>query len=376
MGVSLTCVYCCSSDPTQFYVSETVDDVSDISPSIVASVRCPAELDCTIRLSVYYSSNLTGEKDVLLAGTSFTRKEVLRGVQSKGVFISDMVSEYCPGSKAFIEVVGHFPNVLPDVATVFPSADPTAVLAAQKDFLGFEISSRRYSGNPFKQRYVFYSEQDPYKPLVVAEESTWEPRHSAQIPALFMENFTAAIMRSINAWNMRYELERKRQGRFRSLKEAMQHGWHSVNVAVVQARFAGSRAQRDRLRQQQQGDQAQAAAAAAGEGQQPGAANSRSSSRYTSTSGVRPLSVVRAATGAESNGGPPLPVYNVCIPMSSSPTGEAGSYSEPKVEVAEGYVRGARKVLFDESAPCTFVEVSVHDRYHTLTGGRSIHSCT
>lgn len=316
---------------------------------------------------------------MLLAGTSFNRKEVMRGIQSKGVFISEMVSEYCPGSKAFVEVVGHFPNVLPDVATVYPSADPAAVLAAQQEHLGFEITSRRYSGNPFKQRYVFYGEQDPYIPLVVAEESTWEPRYSALIPAMFMENFTAALMRSINAWNMRYELERKRQGRFRSLKEAIQHGWHFINVTVLEARIGGSKAQNERLRQQQLQEQAMAAAAA-GEGQPTGSAanHNRTSSRFHSTAGARPLSISPsgAAGGGQGpgqgQGGAPPPVYNVCIPISppswvdgSDGTDDGsggGGGLGPKVEVAEGYVRGGKKVQQDETAPCTYVDVSVHDK--------------
>lgn len=221
-----------SADFTQIYVSEIVEDTADATPSLVASVRCSEEFDCVIRLSVYYSSNLTAEKDVLLAGTSFTRKELLRAVHNKGVLISDMVSEHCPGSKAYIEIMAHMPNVLPDVATVLPTSDPTKTDFPTASSLGFNITSPRSPVNPFKQRYVFYAENNQFEPLIHAEESTWEPRFAALIPAMFMENFTSALVRSINAWNMRYELERKRQGRFRSLKEAIQHGWHSVNVTV------------------------------------------------------------------------------------------------------------------------------------------------
>lgn len=310
-----------------------------------------------IRLSVYYSSNLTGEKEVLLAGTSFTRKELLRAVYSKGVLVSDMVSEHCPGSKAHIEIMEHMPNVLPDTATVLPSTLPEAVQLAAATATGFNITAPRTPVNPFKQRYVFYSEQDHCCQLVSAEESTWEPRHSALIPAMFMENFTSALVRSINAWNMRYELERKRQGRFRSLKEALAHGWHSVNVTVHAARIGGTRAQTERLKQQQM----QLEAALAGENNPSLDHNSRTSRRYStnnSSHGGRPMSVAVNSGSNSNNNGPPLPLYNVCVPIR---TGDP-QYVDPKVPVLDGVLRGnGKRVLHDESAPCTFVDISVQD---------------
>lgn len=338
-----------------------------------------------IRLSVYYSSNLTGEKEVLLAGTSFTRKELVRAAHSKGILVSDMISEHCPGSKAYIEIMDHMPNVLPDIATVLPSAHPDATQLAASTATGFNITAPRTPVNPFKQRYVFYSEQDHTSQLVSAEESTWEPRHSALIPALFMENFTSALVRSINAWNMRYELERKRQGRFRSLKEALAHGWHSVNVTVHGARIGSSRAQTDRLRQQVlQQEAAAAAAVQSGDnggsigGGGGGGADNRSSRRISSNYSAhsqRPMSMAlgghSAAAACQAGGtGPPLPVYNVCIPIPSS--GDP-LYVDPKVPVAGAGAGsgggaggsssggGSRRVLHDESAPCTFVDISIQD---------------
>jgi uncharacterized small protein (DUF1192 family) len=158
-------------------------------------------------------------------------------------------------------------------------------------------------------------------------------------------------VRSINAWNMRYELERKRQGRFRSLKEAQQHGWHSVNVTVLEARIGGTRAQRERLRAQQlQAEAAQEAAQAgiaAGNG--PGG-SARASNRFSTNLAGRNLST---APGAGANGaGPPLPLYNICIPFYE----DSG-----RVEVGDGHARGNRRVLHDESAPSTFVEMSLRD---------------
>ena len=346
-----------SNDPTQCYISEVIEDSTDISPSLVASIRCPADMDSMIRVSVYYSSSLTGEKDVLLAGTSFTRKEVVRAVQHKGLFISELISEYCPGSKAFVEIMTPMPNVLPDTATVLPSTEAAAVEKAETDFLGFNITTKRSPQNPFKQRYVFYNEQDQYQPQIIAEESTWEPRFSAQIPALFMENLTSALMRSINAWNMRYELERKRQGRFRSLKEAITHGWHSVNVSVLEARIGGSRAQKERYRSQQ--EQAQSLLAMVDTNPGASAAGNRSSSRFSTNITSRQTSSAGSA-GAQGGGslGQVLPLYNVCIPV---PTDEAeGS----RMEVSDGNssARGTRRVLHDDSAPSTFVDIAIADR--------------
>lgn len=349
-------------------MSEIVEDTADATPSLVASVRCPAEFDCVIRLSVYYSSNLTAEKDVLLAGTSFTRKELLRAVHNKGVLISDMVSEHCPGSKAYVEVMAPMPNVLPDVATVLPSSDPLALEALQQNSMGFNITSPRSPLNPFKQRYVFYAEANQFEPLVHAEESTWEPRFSALLPAMFMENFTSALVRSINAWNMRYELERKRQGRFRSLKEAIQHGWHSVNVTVHATRIGASRQQTERVRQQQLMQEQALLVAALTEqsgaqgGANGGAVNNRNSARYNRQLSVATDANKGALAGAGGATGPILPTYNVCIPVPEDPD----EVTEMDVQVAEGaasVARGVRgRVLHDETAPSTFVEVSIQDQ--------------
>lgn len=41
-----------------------------------------------------------------------------------GVLISDMISEHCPGSRAFVEVMSPMPNILPDLATS-PTPTPT-----------------------------------------------------------------------------------------------------------------------------------------------------------------------------------------------------------------------------------------------------------
>jgi hypothetical protein len=61
--------------------------------------------------------------------------------------------------------------------------------------LHFDITAPRSPVNPFKTKYVFYAEDNAFTPLVHAEESTWEPRYSALVPAMFMENFTSGLLR-------------------------------------------------------------------------------------------------------------------------------------------------------------------------------------
>lgn len=108
------------------YTSETFDDVPDIAPSLLARVRRNDGMDSKLRLSgnpcpstpaphaldlwrlllshyapdpcaVYYSSNLTGGKEVLLSATTFSERELLRAVSVSGVLISEMSAEYCTG---------------------------------------------------------------------------------------------------------------------------------------------------------------------------------------------------------------------------------------------------------------------------------------
>ena len=76
--------------------SEIFEDNPDISPAVMAEILCPEDHDCKIRVSVYYSSNLTGNKDVVLAGTVFGLRELLRSYK---MFSSVMNSDYCVGAK-------------------------------------------------------------------------------------------------------------------------------------------------------------------------------------------------------------------------------------------------------------------------------------
>ncbi len=162
-------------------------------------------MDVKLRLNIYYSSSLTNNKEILLAGTTFSKRELLRAVGSMNVLVAEMTSEHCNASKAYIELIKPLSPVLFE-----PSFQTTA--------------NRKDNLNPLMQRYVFYDDQDHLTPRIDAEEYNWEPKYTAKIPLLFLENFTASLIRSTYSWNLRYEFERMRQGRFHNMEEALQFG--------------------------------------------------------------------------------------------------------------------------------------------------------
>ena len=227
-----------------------------LNPSLLAEIRCPTSMDCKIRLNVYYSSSLTGGKEVILASTTFSKREFFNAVgidiDSQGsetscaqstpsspgrdsdrenpdrVFVSPLNSEFCPGAKAYIEILEPLPQ---------PFTDPCFRITAMP---------RQSPPNPLVQRYVFYSDSDPLSPLIDTEEAAWEPRFMAIVPMLFLQSFSASLLRSIHSWNVRTELERMRQGRFSSLAEASSFGWQQITVTVVAARIGNSKVRRER----------------------------------------------------------------------------------------------------------------------------------
>eukprot|EP01038_Epipyxis_sp_PR26KG_P010041 gene10041-13499_t len=210
------------------YTSEVLEDTIDISPSLVPQVWCPDDMDCKIRLNVYYSSNLTSGKEVLLAGTTFSKRELQRAVQTNGVLISDMSSEHCPGAKAHIEIV---PPNRPLVSDIF----------------SLPIMSKNKIRNPLQQHYIFYNTEDKLTPVIFVEEQAYEPRNAAKISSLFLQNFTESLDFALKSWQLRYEAERLRQGRFHSLVEANTHGWHLIKLHVISARISSSKKQRERM---------------------------------------------------------------------------------------------------------------------------------
>jgi hypothetical protein len=204
------------------YTSEVFEDMPDIAPSLLARIRKHDGMDSKIRLSVYYSSNLTGGKEVLLSATTFSERELLRAVASQGVLVSEMSAEYCSGSRAYIQIVPYLSSLLDQ--TYLPIVAPS-----------------RGDQNPLCQHYVFYQEQDSLTPYLDATEFTVEPKFSATVPVLFLSALLEAMERSVMAWQRRHELERMRQGRFLSSGEALLFGWHVLQVNVRAARMGTSK---------------------------------------------------------------------------------------------------------------------------------------
>ena len=201
--------------------SEIFEDNPDISPAVMAEILCPEDHDCKIRVSVYYSSNLTGNKDVVLAGTVFGLRELLRSYK---MFSSVMNSDYCVGAKTIAEISPLFPPVLTSSA-LYPMEPPV----------------RGAHRSPLIQHFGFYSEEDITSPLVDCQELCWEPRLVYKLPILFLDNISERLVKSVMAWKVRAEMERMRQGRFKNEEEAFRNGWHVLKCTVIGTRFATSR---------------------------------------------------------------------------------------------------------------------------------------
>jgi len=283
------------------YSSESLcEDSADLTPSLVATVRRPGDADVKLRLNVYCHRG-AGSKDVLLASTTFSFKELLREVSAKGVLRSTMISEYCSEATAYVQIFHELYKPL-HLRTFSVVAPP------------------RPNENPLFQRYAFYNQNVAFEPHILAEEWTMEPRFAAHVSKLYLESLSAALMRSLNAWQVRFDLERKRQGRFNSLDEAFRHGWHSVDICVLATRIGRSRIVSARYPDRKMGV-----------------------SR-------RPTSTVREREDHTEA----LVVYSIAVPAADVPaiTGEKGPMATPPTS--------KRKV--DDAAPSTFVEVTLHDR--------------
>lgn len=345
-----------------------------LNPSLVAEVRCQCSMDCRLRLNVYYSSSLTGGKEIVLASTSFSKRELFNAVgiqndlqnlesissssSSPGrsdrsdrhpIFVSELNSEFCPGSKAYIEISEPLQPALSDSCfriRTFPRAAPL---------------------NPLKQRYVFYSDADPLSPIIDAEEIVWEPRFAATVAMLFLQSFTASLSRSIHSWNIRTDLERLRQGRFLSIQEAGTYGWQHVTVTVVAARIGTSKVRRER---QLQPRSPPALMSDIVNPPSRGNLHTRSSMRGSTiqnTSIVLPFrNYIPVDLEKQSN-------FTKDIETSTAPqiqplqvsaaTADSSFIAPPTPATSAASVR----FRVDDTAPSTFVQINIEDRYRYLT---------
>lgn len=201
------------------YESEVFEDSQDIAPSLVADVQCPEDMDCKIQITVFYSSNKTNNKEVILCGSTFSLREFFLSIQSKNTstHMITMTSEYIAAAKVYIELFLPFKKVL------------------QNDYLS--IHSKKKICNPLLNKYVFYTEDDITYPRIDVLEMSWEPRLTLDICQIFLNQMMDSLRRSIIAWNQRSELERMRQGYFKNTEEALNHSWHELKLSVHSARL-------------------------------------------------------------------------------------------------------------------------------------------
>lgn len=245
-------VVCFSYNYAHAYSSEIFENIHHPCPSLVANIRCPSALDCQLRLGVYYSSSVTSGKDILLASTAFSKRELIRGISldKSGCFTSELVSDYCPGSKAYVEIVEPLRCPLGDGLSPTVSQINHDQNDAEENHINkagrFLITGNISEVNPIRRKYVFYNEEDCLSPQVEAEEVVWEPKFVAKISSYFVDEFATRLVRSINAWNLRHELERKRQGLFHTDEEALRCGWHRVRITVRAIRIGFCKAQKQR----------------------------------------------------------------------------------------------------------------------------------
>lgn len=276
---------------------------------------------------MFYSSNLTAGKEVLLAGTTFSKRELVRAsaTSGPGFLLSEMNSEHCPGAKAYMEVIKAMPALLGEDT--------------------FCVTSMPKPHNPMRQQYVFYNSEDTLAPIVDVEEVVWEPRYTATVAAKFLDNCINSLDKSVQAWRLRCELERMRQGRFTSLEEALASGWHRVSVTVVAARIGTSKAQRERLHLSYSNR------------------NKRTSANPTN----RSQSVASTGSSGVHHG---LPSYQILVPildLTSAPSspkatgksivGHGAGPVQPSLQQSQGKARRA-----DDTAPSSCVVVSIEDR--------------
>jgi hypothetical protein len=191
--------------------SEHVEDTTRLSPCRVIKIQCPVDKDVKIRLNIYYSSNLTSGKEMLLAGTAFSIRDVLR--RNLAIFDTIMVSEHCKSPRAQIRLL-HVQDqilILPEFSSVSPQ--------------------RIKPPNPLIQSYIFYPDVPNVLP-VNCEERCFEPRMAFKVPNKFLQNLSSMLKETIKRWQIRYEVERIRLGCFTCKEEAFMNGWQELVISI------------------------------------------------------------------------------------------------------------------------------------------------
>ena len=234
---------------TDIYTSETIDGLytnDGIYPHLIVTMKnyISAGQTCCIRLSVFVTSpRINGGRDSYLCGVTINLRDIKEHFELEKVrgpsYETELMSEYCEDAKVFMDLLR-----------------PLRTVGMEKNYIHpFESKRERFVAldgatvmpNPLSQHYVLFdsqicSDQDNKEaqqtvPRLFVEENVYEPRNFAEIPILLLENVSAALNRSLQAWRERREIEMNRQGFFKSHKKAFKRGWQHVSVRVMSTRL-------------------------------------------------------------------------------------------------------------------------------------------
>jgi hypothetical protein len=337
------------------YTSELFEDTVDVFPSLLAKVKTSDGLDSRLKLSVYYSSSLTSGKEIVLAYCSFSEKELISTVLNSSVFIISLESEYCIASKAYIDIIQPFPSLI------------------ESSF--FSIVSSNTEKNPLNQNYVFYNEMDSITPFLDSKETAYEPKFVANIPLIFLTNLQASIERSIENWEKRLTLERMRQGRFLNDQEALEAGWHIIDINIKGARIGSTKSTIDRINYMRNQNNPSSASSSVPSG--TSSTMSASSSAPSASSPdemiylsyyplsddyLDPASAASSAPGAVVTPASPQRQASGLLPQRRTQNSGYKGFLSSSSSSATG---NDRKQKVDDSLPSTFVDIFIEDLSQT-----------
>ena len=289
-----------SSGFFDIYRSEVIDDCNDICPSLVADIKYAAIADTLIRVRILYSSTMTSGKDVILCESVFPLHDIVRDTTMR----VSMTSKYLKC------------NAILDLIVVEPFK-PVLRNAS------FAPIAKNNPGNPYKQSYMFYSDDVSVPRAVYCEEYGLESRISVDVVVAFLDEILHSLSLSISSWARRRDLEIIRQGHFSSLNDAHKYGWHQVTMTVLEVRINSN-------------------------------SNGNSPSQFAKASPQPPSSLI-GTDGDDDN--------NTEIDKNGKKNPGARGLRRAITTLAGGSISVSRKKgTYDDSKPCTFVEISITDR--------------
>ena len=144
------------------YKSETFSDLGaqdGIYSHLVASIKCPVDMDCNIRINVYIESvNLNSGSSIVLGGCTFSRRDLL-GFDSKEkvTYSTKLTSEFCMNAKVFINVVDQMDAVGANNSIIpFAPVRKTGSAADRGQPVGISLDLFKHSNDVFLTKYALF----------------------------------------------------------------------------------------------------------------------------------------------------------------------------------------------------------------------------